>query len=851
MATFDKIALFVFFDSIEQDLVKVVQENSAVIDCDILTAEEREKASRNLSQRIQNSSSALDEDLLSGLDIGEKFNVVMRHKSVLSRDQVKYYTSLAKSFGSIISVRNSVMHGRPLTIDELAFAFAFVRQLLKDGNYWKVLSENFRKYSEDPNSIVGNSIRFIESSEESTLEAYNNLPTPDYDDTGFFPRKKLQEDLTKKIKGRHPVITVLGDGGDGKTALTLQTLYSLLRENDHGFDAIIWVSAKSNRLSVSEIERIETEITSSYAAFGEVVQLFESASSDPEARLRSLMEENTILLVVDNLETIADEKLRSFAEDVPGNSKLILTSRIPLGGDLSVNVGPFTSAEARKFLRHLAKVYSISILQKKDDDAIARYTNRLHNKPLLLKWFSLGVSKGIDPDKIVSNPEMALRFCLENVFDALTKNARETVSVMSVMPRAVSLSVLEHVSERETFSLESALAELIRYSIVEQIYDHSYETNFQIRPFAKAYLVRVLKKISTDTDQVLTRFRQIEGIYQTERGAESHNKFNPQQYTVRSKSEALAVMKLRRAVALAREENFVSAFRIISDVSVLNSGYFEVYRAEAFIATLAQDLARAKDAYERAVELSENQPRLHFLFGTFMLKSYEDFDGATEQFEKATRIAPDFVMAYIEGARAKMFKLEFEGATSLINGAKKCNAISAKENRIICDTELNIWFRHIESIYQGLIDGSMRYALSGFKGFVDRIDADVVDERIATHIEKYHSKLASLSVRECSEELAAALRSVDSLMGVLGLPSIENSQQGSAVKSERLKGKASRTGRNLAFVLLTNEIDESVALYPRVHADTDTWNEICQGRTVTYSTKAGAKGPMAYDVILV
>lgn len=74
----------------------------------------------------------------------------------------------------------------------------------------------------------------------------NNLPRVEYDDTGFVPRPKLEADLKKKILGRHPVVTVLGEGGNGKSALTLQTAYRLLNSDDHNFDAIIWVTAKAS-----------------------------------------------------------------------------------------------------------------------------------------------------------------------------------------------------------------------------------------------------------------------------------------------------------------------------------------------------------------------------------------------------------------------------------------------------------------------------------------------------------------------------------------------------------------------------------------------------------------------------
>ena len=178
------------------------------------------------------------------------------------------------------------------------------------------------------------------------LAVLHNLPKADYDDTGFLPRPKLEAELKKKIFGRHPIITVLGDGGNGKTALMLQVAYQLVYSNDHDFDAIIWVSAKTNALTVNEIRRIDDAITNSIELFEEIAE-FEPGAAAPIERVRRLLKENKILLIIDNLETVLDQSIREFAEDVPGESKLVFTSRVPLGGDLSVKVDLFLRTRSR------------------------------------------------------------------------------------------------------------------------------------------------------------------------------------------------------------------------------------------------------------------------------------------------------------------------------------------------------------------------------------------------------------------------------------------------------------------------------------------------------------------------
>ena len=113
-----------------------------------------------------------------------------------------------------------------------------------------------------------------------------------------------------------------------------------------------------------------------------------------------------------------------------------------MGSDLSVYVGDFGEKEARTYLRRLIEAYRIPGLQKKSNEQLDRYAARLSRKPLLLKWFALGVASGLDPDLITTNATVVLKYCMENVIDRLSEGAKQIATALAVLPGAASAPLI-------------------------------------------------------------------------------------------------------------------------------------------------------------------------------------------------------------------------------------------------------------------------------------------------------------------------------------------------------------------------------------------------------------------------
>lgn len=842
MASYQRVALFIFFDAIERDLAAKIA-STCRYDCpDILSDGERLKARTRLQNQDEELSQASDVDLLMGLDIGDKYSILMRHKARMDQASITYYTKKKPLFEKAIPVRNATMHGRPLTIEQYALGFALAQDFLDSPNYWPSLQTTYRQYGNNPEALLSLTVKLFE--EDSSNNLLHNLPIPDYDDTGFLPRPALEKELIKKIKARHPVVTVLGDGGNGKTALTLQTLYGLLESNDHDFDAFVWVSAKSNRLTVSEIQRIEGAITSSLGIFEEISVNFEAGEGDPVDRVRNLLEKNKVLLVIDNLETVLDDVLVDFASDVPGQSKILFTSRVPLGSDLAIQVPEFSESESLSYLRRLIEAYDIGQLRKEKDDSLKKFLSRLANKPLLIKWFALGVSAGLEPAQITANPAIALTFCMENVFERLSQESRDILAVLAIIPQPLSVTILQHISHYDATDIESAIAEVNRFGIIERVKTSDFERLFRLKPFARSYITRVLKIQPKDSDAILSRYRGIASAYQSERGAESRNRYDPSVFTVRSPSEAIAVQRLRHAVGLAFRSRFEEAAAVINNLKITNPEYFEVYRTSAFVAYRQGDIVGANNEYDVAFDLANAQPQLHYFYGGFLLRSYGDFTAARDQFLIALDIDPESTAVLREASRANFFLYDFRAAQDLIDRAWDAEFKTLKDEILVNDLQAQLHIREADYLLSNGDPKGSLVALSKLHLFLSKVNPEIVDEILASHIVKVYPTIEAMRnfVNNSDQDMLISLLKISRSL-VDGSSYV--SYKGDEILNDgvlydrtgylRPQGRTDRFG----FIRDTYNVDTYVG---RTSVSATLWRDMCDGKTVKFEIRSDSDG---------
>ncbi len=282
--------------------------------------------------------------------------------------------------------RNRVCHSRPLEEEDLPNLLDLAKKLLTDYRTlpWSQLAKVQTEIRRDPSAILR--LQIPEFWQAGTLSIPNNLPYADFDETTFLGRTVERREVKKYLLGPHPVITIVGEGGVGKTALALQCVYELLEVRDpRPFELIVWISLKTRALTASGVAEIRNSITTTLGAIQKAateVGIPTAVTENTEAltaELLEYMEKFKILLVIDNFETISINALRPLLSAVPRGSKVLITSRIGLGElEIRYKLDPLDSKTAVTLARRFAKSLNVEMLFS----SVRNATRKLYECPL-------------------------------------------------------------------------------------------------------------------------------------------------------------------------------------------------------------------------------------------------------------------------------------------------------------------------------------------------------------------------------------------------------------------------------------------------------------------------------------
>ena len=183
-------------------------------------------------------------------------------------------------------------------------------------------------------------------------ESLTNVPKPASD---YVTRERLESTLVALLaEDRHPIVTLVGRGGIGKTSMSLASIHKIAQTGR--YDTIIWFSARDIDLLTEGPKQVRPDVLSIpdfarlYCNLIGFEQTKESAVITQLQHALGRDSQITTLFVFDNFETVADrgDTYRWLDANVRNPNKILITTRTRhFKADYPLTVGGMTASECK------------------------------------------------------------------------------------------------------------------------------------------------------------------------------------------------------------------------------------------------------------------------------------------------------------------------------------------------------------------------------------------------------------------------------------------------------------------------------------------------------------------------
>lgn len=651
-------------------------------------------------------------DLVDYFDLGDTYQTINAHSGDFRESFATQIKTKTRELEALIPIRNRVMHIRPLDFDDLPRVTTFCQEVSGGNPEWSHVRTVLARLTADPSFVLGLSIPAAEISEQIS----HNLPLPDFDETGLIGRDAIVKQVKKLCLGSFPVISIVGEGGVGKSALALKVAYELLEE-DCPFDAVIWVTSKTMQITVNEIRDIRGAITTSLGVVNEIsTQLGAGSGENMAAEVVEYLSTFKIALFIDNLETVMDETIRQFVGALPEGSKIIITSRIGLGAyEYPIKLQGIEDKYASQLLRMLGKVRGVRLLMEQDEKTLKGYASRMHMSPGYIKWFVSGLQTGLSPEAILQNSSLFLEFCMSNVYEYLSSDARDLTATMQCAPGWRDIAELAYLTGLEAIRTQKGLQELMATNMLiesSKSFGGAVKTMYQLAELPRAYLNKQHRPSNAFQTKIRTNRNKLNSIAE-QLSSSGLNRYAMSNIKMRAKSDRVLLRSLRDAVREVQEGRYDVAYELLDEARRLAPDYFEVHRVLAFFHQKNGNIPEARESYELAITLAPNSPQLHYWFGTFLIRVEESVDDAVEQFEIARSLDSEACDVALWLARGYMFQHRFAEVHAILDGLREREKTMGERSLgIYHDTRIQVRYREADDHCQR---GDLPLSIASFR----------------------------------------------------------------------------------------------------------------------------------------
>ena len=653
-ATATRNTCFVIIAAIEEDLRALIRNECESLGLsDVLPSDSRSAALIRWQSDNRSSTRSHPEndyellDYTDFSDLSKTLHATLKAKQGIIPFDIK---EIATALEDLNPTRNRVCHSRPLETGDLPRCLDTSDSFLALKNVaFPSLRHARQRLVEDPSFALG-----IQIPEYWPLDSrvHHNLPLPEFDDTGFLGRENDRREVHKLLRSHYPVLTIVGEGGVGKTALALRCLYDLIDEPEATYDAIVWVSLKTTTLTEGGLVEVRDAVTSTLGLLRAIADNLGTPTSD-DLQTGTLIDEITeylteyrILIAADNLETIAGATLRDLLIGIPPGSKLLFTSRVGLGEfETRYALQPLKLNTAVALMRRFAMVLGVTTISKASDNTLKKYCQRLFNSPLLVKWFVASVGRGADAQRVLNREgaqfQNALTFCFTSLHEHLTKHERTVIDTLTSARRPLSSTELYYLAQELSHGeIEEALGTLHTSSMVRRIAAISGSFNYRLSEPATAFVTAMFPPKKELFGKIQKRLKELRQLTEQDNVAQARYRYEIFAVRAQSRDERIAAVYLRQALTALSGRDLIKARRLVEEAKQLLPSYSEAYRVSSLVEAKADDVFSAMEELDQAVQHSPESQIVRYTYAQLLMRELEDHEAALSHLRIAERTDP-------------------------------------------------------------------------------------------------------------------------------------------------------------------------------------------------------------------
>lgn len=656
-----RVLMFAVCTSIEFDLRKFINDEPT----NVAINKELIHKAKNRNKFLNGNMDSSNYEILVELDMGDLVAVIQSNP-VDFRLGVEKSKKLKSYFDKIIPIRNRVMHTRPLEVGDRSVLTEVAERISLELPFihWNEVIKTREIILNRPHEI------FIKSHVyERDTHVYHNLPIPEFDDTGFIGRKEeTKEILTLLLNKKDQVISIVGNGGLGKTATAVKVLYELIDRVDNPFEAILWVSLKTRTLSRGEFSNIKNAIVDLKGFYSNLEDLVIKDSANPIQNILTFMSEFKTLLVLDNLETLNTTEIIDFLKSIPEESKVLITSRhgirelenrYPLKG-LNIN-------DSVTYFRLLSRYYNLDLYTRPDEEIKELIQDYLYQSPLSIKWFLSSLNKGIDEKAILANKDQLIEFCMSNVVEKLSIEEKEILKLFLVEGRNLSSGEIDFFINISEDILMLSLNNLISTSLLSLS-----KAEYSMNPMAKDFLSKNNPPTNEFIQNIATKRSNLNSLLQEIKVKNEIDPFNPKSLyrNLESTNSKIASFHLMNALKNSAHKNWDESFKCLDKALSIAPDYFEVYKIKAFISAENSDWYNAIENYRIAIEMCKSdieKASVLYLYSCFYTIKMQDNDQAKQIIFEASSLDPGNIIIECQKGRTLTYLGEYPEAEEIFS----------------------------------------------------------------------------------------------------------------------------------------------------------------------------------------